>query len=109
MEIKVNKSTAVVYHINHPDASYGIFCLNDKGDLFINSDYGFYGYAWRSYGPDFRAFLAQLNTDYLIGKLEINHREVSGKKMQPFRKEKLTLLCQAFINELKKENELSKS
>ena len=100
--IKGKLINAKTIHIDHPEASYGIFCFNNQGDLFLNSDYGFFGFAWRSYGDNFQEFLAGLNADYMVGKFEINFAEVSGKrKMQPFRKEKLLLLCAEFIKELK--------
>lgn len=99
---RFNKSNAQTVYIQHPNASYGIFCFNDVGDLFLNSDYGIYGFAWRSFGEDFREFLADLNVDYLIGKFEINYIEVSGKRKMPeFRKEKVSILCQTFIEVLK--------
>jgi len=101
MEIKVNKLSAETIYINHPDASYGIFCFNEIGDLFINSDYGFYGYAWRSFGQNFKEFLASTNSHYLIGKFEINYRASSNKSIPKYWKEKLTILVDTFINQLK--------
>lgn len=102
--IKGKPVHAETVHINHPQASYGIFCFNEQGDLFVNSDYGFYGYAWRSYGDNFRDFLAGTNADYMVGKFETNFIEVSGKRSLPgFRKEKLIILCAEFIKTLKEQ------
>lgn len=101
-EIKVNQQTAETIYISHPKASYGIFCFNSIGDLFVNSDWGFYGYAWRQYGPDeFKKFLSECNADYIVGKFSVNYREVSGKKMPPHRESNLKILVQEFINVLK--------
>ena len=101
-EIKLMRNAATTVYINHPEASYAIFCFNQVGDLFINSDYGFFGFAWRSYGDDFEKFLSGTNPDYVVGKLEINYSEVSGKRKMPeFRKEKLLILVREFINHLK--------
>jgi hypothetical protein len=101
----VKRDVAETIYISHPEASYGVFCFNSQGDLFINSDWGFYGYAWRSYGKDnpFKKFLSQCNAEYIVGKFSINHREVSGKKMPPHREKNLTILVEAFISELKNE------
>lgn len=93
--------TAETVYINHPEASYGIFCYNSVGDLFVNSDWGMYGYAWRSFGEDFKEFLATSNADYIVGKFAINHREVSGKKMPVHREKNLMLLVAEFIRILK--------
>ena len=103
MEIKVNKHTAETIYINHPQASYGIFCFNSVGDLFVNSDWGFYGYAWRSYGENFKEFLAGTNAEYIVGKFSINHTEVSGKKMPKHREENLMILVNEFIKQVKVE------
>ena len=73
-------------------ASYGVFCFNSMGDLFINSDWGFFGYSWRSFGTDFKKFLQTCNSEYLVGKFGINYREVSGKKLPPHREKNLTIL-----------------
>jgi hypothetical protein len=102
--IKGKPVSAETIHINHPEASYGIFCFNEQGDLFLNSDYGMYGYAWRSYGPEpFRDFLAGLNVDYLVNKLD--HCYINGagrgKGIPKFAKEKLIILCAEFIKVLK--------
>lgn len=101
IDVKVNEQTAETIYISHPQASYGIFCFNSIGDLFINSDWGFFGYAWRSYGNDFKKFLTQTNAEYIVGKFEINHKEVANKKMDSYRKEKLLILVNAFIHTLK--------
>lgn len=81
-EIKTIQHTAETLYINHPDSSYGIFCFNSVGDLFLNSDWGMYGYAWRSYGPEtFKEFIGQCNSDYIVGKFGINYLEISRKKL----------------------------
>ncbi len=103
METRIVKSTAETVYINHPDASYGIFCYNTVGDLFINSDWGMFGYAWRSFGDDFKKFLAGTNSEYLVGKLSINYRDTTGKKLPQHKEEKLTTLVNVFIAHLKSE------
>jgi len=100
-EIKVNAHTAETVYINHPEASYGIFCFNSIGDLFINSDWGFFGYAWRAYGSDFKEFLSTCNADYIVGKFGINYRDTTGKAIPKTKEQKITILVTAFINHLK--------
>jgi len=102
IEIKVVENSATTVYVSHPTSSYGIFCYTDTGDLFVNSDWGFYGFAWRHIGNStFKEFLAQTNAEYIVGKFEINHREVSRKKMPAHRIKNLTVLVQEFINHLK--------
>jgi len=46
--MKINKliiDEAKTIYIDVKDASFGIFCFNSKGDFFLNSDWGMYGYA----------------------------------------------------------------
>jgi len=103
-EVRVNHATAETVYINHVTASWGTFCYNSIGDLFINSDWGFFGYSWRHYGPEeFKQFLSQTNPDYLVGKFGINYREVAGKKMKAHTETNLKILVRCFIDHLKKE------
>jgi hypothetical protein len=99
--MKIIQSNAETVYINHDEASYGIFCFNDKGDLFLNSDWGFFGYAWRAYGENFKEFLSSCNSDYIIGKFGINYCETSGKKIPPHKEKYVKVLIDQFINHLK--------
>jgi len=103
MEITFIKDSAETIYINHPNASYGIFCFNTKGDLFVNSDYGSYSYAWRSFKNDFKEFLSNINSDYMIGKFEINLRAMTNKGIPKYWKENLKILCDSFIDFLKED------
>jgi hypothetical protein len=76
-EVKI--SDAKVYFIRMDDGNYGIFCFNDHGDLFLSSDYGMYGFAWRSFGGNFKEFLSGLGSDYLFSKFEMNHMYLNKK------------------------------
>ena len=94
--------TAETVYISHPLSSYGIFCFNEEGDLFLNSDWGFYGFSWRAFGDDFKDFLSRTNADYIVGKFAINYREVAGKKLPQHKQNHLLNLVSAFIKSLKK-------
>jgi hypothetical protein len=104
-EVAIFTDSATTVYINHPEASYGIFCYNSKGDLFLNSDWGFYGYSWRHFGDKtFAQFLANTNAEYLCGKFAINHNNQmpSSKYWLKGNKEKnVTILLSEFINALK--------
>lgn len=101
-EVKINRIKAETIYLSHPEASYAIFCYNSIGDLFVNSDWGSYNYAWRHYANDeFRAFLANTNADYVVGKLSINFHSTTGKKMRPHTQKMLTILVHEFIQVLK--------
>lgn len=96
----ITNDSAKTIQIDHPEASYGIFCFNSIGDLFINSDWGFYAYSWRSFGNSFEEFLSTCNSDYLIKKLEITNSQ-NGTKLYPNQKKNLIILIDEFIKVLK--------
>jgi len=100
--MKIVKHTAETVYINHPEASYGIFCYNEAGDLFCNSDWGSFMYAWRSYGKDksFKEFLASCNADYIVGKFNINYLEMANKQMPKVKRDNLTILVSEFIKSI---------
>lgn len=102
VEVKIIKDNAETIYIRHPESSYGIFCYNSTGDLFLNSDYGMYGFAWRSYGADrpFKEFLKSLNTDYVFGKFQSNNYMTNKKKISKFTEKHLCNLIEEFIKAL---------
>lgn len=105
-ETKIIVGNATTVYINHPEASYAIFCFNEYGDLFMNSDWGFYGYAWRHYGDrTFKEFLQGLNSDYLVGKFAINFNQDRPSKqwLKGIQKENVTKLIELFLTEIKKQ------
>ena len=97
------KDKAETIYINHATASYGIFCYNSYGDLFLNSDWGFYGYAWRNFGTDFKEFLSGCNADYIIGKFAINWNQNSKPRFGGDREKNIKILVEEFLKELKME------
>lgn len=70
---------ADIIKVTHPEHSYGIFCWNSLGDLFLSSDWGMYGFSWRSFGKDFKQFLLEINEDYVFNKFDQNSRYLHGK------------------------------
>ena len=101
MEITTIKETVETIHITDPVVSFARFCFNSSGDLFVSSDYGFYAYSWRSFGPDFKSFLAQSNVEYLLEKLEYTYRFATKKAIPKYWKQNLRVLIEVFINHLK--------
>ena len=104
-EVTIKKEDAVVYYINDPKHSYGVFCFNSSGDFFMNSDWGFYGYAWRAFAKDFKDFLAYTDPDYIFQKFANNMAYVYGKNL-PRRKNlepHVIELIKIFQAELKRE------
>jgi hypothetical protein len=73
-EVKVIPQAAEVVYISDPVHSYGIFCFNEQGDLFLNSDWGFYAFAWRSMGEGktTKQFIAGCNPEYIAMKFGMN-------------------------------------
>lgn len=96
---------AKTLYIQSDKYSYGIFCWNKSGDLFVNSDYGMHGYAWRHFGDDFEDFLRRTNAEYIVGKFEYNLRMTTKKGLNKFWKQNLEGLVGEFIQALKELHE----
>jgi len=108
MENRIIKDVAETMYINHETSSYAIFCYNSHGDLFVNGDWGYFTYAWRSFSGTFKEFLAGCNADYITGKLAINWNNIAprGNRFVGNREKNVKILVQIFIDELKKEQAL---
>jgi hypothetical protein len=104
-EVKITKDAAETVRIDHPESNYGIFCFNSVGDLFLNSDYGAYCYAWRHYGTDrpFKDFLKQCNSEYVFGKFQSNHYYLNKKKLPKHVEKHVCNLIDELIKALKAE------
>lgn len=102
---KIVKDPAEQYYISIPGQSWATFTINKKGDLFINSDWGYFCYAWRAFGDDFKRFSIGTSADYLFGCLERNMIQFYGlkQKMRPRQKEAIAELFKQLQNELKDE------
>jgi hypothetical protein len=100
-EVTIIESHAKVIYVRHPQYSYGIFCFNKDGDLFLNSDWGMYGFAWRSFGKDFEEFLARVNSDYVYGKFETNHRYLNRKDLPKHTRKPVCALIDEFVKVMK--------
>lgn len=85
------------------ESSWASFTFSDSGDLNILSDWGFYSFAWRSFGNGFEEFLRSSNADYIFQKLISNCQQwaVRPSKMQ---KQHLLNNIETFIQILKSNN-----
>lgn len=99
----IKKEQAATYFIRHEKYSYGIFCINESGDLFLNSDYGMYGFAWRAFGDNFKEFLCTTNSDYIYDKFDTNARYLCQKGLPKNTREPVKALLDAFREHLKTE------
>ena len=98
---KHTPDTAETVEIRTKDHSYGIFCYNSRGDLFLSSDWGMYGFSWRSFGQDgFREFLKQINAEYVYGKFELNYRYLTSKPLPKHCREHVEALIKEFVKYL---------
>lgn len=62
------------YNVRHENGSWlADIVISDDGYFSTVSDYGNYAYAWTHAEMEFRAFLAKLDADYLIGKIKPGH------------------------------------
>lgn len=104
-EIIIITDPAETVYIRHPEASYGIFCFNSKGDLFLNSDWGFFGFAWRHYsGGSFKEWLSTCDADYVTGKFAINWNGNNPARAHRFggeRERNIKILVTEFLKSLK--------
>jgi len=100
-EITLINEPAETVYINTPKDSYGIFCFNSKGDLFLNSDWGFYAYAWRSMGEGktTKQFISSCNADYIAMKFGMNITAMKERKdYEKYRIEHVKVLLQYLID-----------
>lgn len=97
----ITTTNGKTFRVEVQGSQWAYIMYNDKGDLYINSDWGCFGFAWRSFGKDFEDFLLSINTDYLLGKLESNLFEIAQKKINKNRQEHIAILFTEFQNELK--------
>ena len=71
MGFRVTKTNTVEEYLvkdKYNDYAY-FFCDVKNGVLSIVSNYGCMGYRWEAPGDNFKKFLIELNTDYLMNKL----------------------------------------
>lgn len=102
-ETKIIRDKAETIYVQHPEASYAIFCFNSYGDLFMNSDWGTCCYAWRAFGENFKEFLKKTEADYIISKFAINWNFNNKEKFGGNREKHITTLVNMFLTELQKE------
>lgn len=101
---QIIKTPATQYYVVVDGHSWGTFIITEKGDLFINSDWGYWATCWRAFGTNFREFLSTIDTDYLMMNLLRNQLQFGGNKTITKRKEQaIAALFKRFQDELKKE------
>lgn len=65
------------YHVRgHHLGGWAVVHIDSRGFLGVVSDHGNYAFHWTSFGKDFKTFLADLEWDYLHGKLTFGWSEV---------------------------------
>lgn len=100
MKIELKKSIAEHYYFNSENHSWTSFTITENGDLMITGDWGYYCYAWRSFGTNFKEFIISLTPDYLIAKLESNMSLHKKGKINTRQKEALLFFLTEFKNQL---------
>lgn len=105
-EVKLINEPAETVYINTPNDSYGIFCFNTRGDLFLNSDWGFYAFAWRSMGEgkSTKQFIASCNPEYIAMKFSMNISATKERKdYEKYRMSHVIVLLQHLIDYCKQD------
>ena len=69
------KGAGETFTIRHRTESWAVFFINQDGDLFIESDWGYWTFSWRAFGGGFKQFLTQLEPEYFFDKLLFNHNQ----------------------------------
>lgn len=60
---------------------WGKFIIDSTGYFSCVSDYGNWAFQWTAHGDeDFREFLADIGTDYLMGKLSLGQSEINSER-----------------------------
>jgi hypothetical protein len=81
---------------------WAVIIIDSRGFLGVFSDYGNYAYHWTHFGEDFKRFLAQLDWDYLYGKL------MQGREARVYDGEATLRAILRHIVELRREGRLSR-
>jgi hypothetical protein len=67
---KIKTVTAESITLNDENGNWlGQIVLTSDGMIAAVTDYGNFGYAWRSYGENFKKFLCGLNVSYFSNKM----------------------------------------
>ena len=78
---------------------YAIFMIDDNGMFSCQSSFGNYGYFWSSFGDNFKEFLCNLRSDYLLTKLS---------KRDYFNTEEYIETCKNILIKMRHEDEINK-
>lgn len=101
------------YYISVTGMAWAYFYITATGEIFIHSDWGYYCYSYKHFDGDFKHFVADSNTSYLLDGFQRNyldwapsgpHTTFSAEK-----KKVLTGLIDCFRSELKKEQAAEKA
>lgn len=79
MTFKVNKTNTVEAYLVKDKYDYAYFFVDVKnGVLSIVSNYGSMGYRWEAPGDNFKKFLTEASTEYLMAKLKKRAFDLDG-------------------------------
>jgi hypothetical protein len=102
--MEFTKESCELYRISLDGHSWATFAITDKGDLFINSDWGYFACCWRAFGGTFKRFLIEISGDYLIRNLERQQLQFGGKaKIKIHIGEHITALFSELQHQLQQE------
>jgi hypothetical protein len=103
MNAEFKYHAAVSITVRTKEASYGVFCFNEAGDLFINAECGFFYFTWKAYGQSFSKFLLDSKPESIVEKLSITYQEISKKKITEKKAKDLVILITLFLQELSRQ------
>lgn len=69
-DVKCTKSTCEKYTLKFNRGwDYAVFTIDDTGILQCHSTFGDYAYHWTAFGDNFKEFLCEINSCYLLDKV----------------------------------------
>lgn len=90
----MNETSARSYTLRKENGEWlGQIVLTTDGMFSSVTDYGNFGYAWRTYGTNFREFMSSISTDYFASKL------VEGMAYVVYSK-KVTTACKVYAENI---------
>jgi hypothetical protein len=90
------EKNAYSYNLKNPDGSWlGQVAITDDGLFAACTDYGNATYIWRSFGVNFKGFLATIGAEYFAEKISMDMMNAAGG-----RNKKIYTYCNKFTEHI---------
>ena len=100
-DLNYTKSTCDKYTLRfNENKDWAVFVIDDRGLMQCHSSFGDYSYNWRAFGDNFKGFLCDITSPYLLIKVAEKNCYDPYKHLE---------VCKKTIIGLRKEGEIDKS